>query len=164
MKSTLPRIVRHEVVVAQNRRLGGARRAAGEQFDGDAALVIGRVPGQFRPGGEQFGRGDAGHRIADQQGARNARQQRRDLGIGQPVVDRHIGHAGKRRTEQRHRRCRAVDREIGQPCRPCRAHPRRRPPRRNQQFGIGQVMLAMADGDAVAHRIGGHFEQGEQVH
>ena len=165
--------------MAEDGRLRGPRRAAGEQ-ERSGVVGVGRFGGRFghgrighplehdgpghgvdpRDGTQPFGHAFAGH--DDGRGA--AADDGPELVVGQPVVDRDEGHSGERGPEEHHRHGFGVEIDQAGPGARCRLQDRCPPPGPGGQLGDGHPVVARADGHPVAHAVHGHLEQHRQVH
>ena len=138
--------------------LGCGRRAAREQQHrgelGGAGELEGFVAGALDP----IGRGD--------DGGLESFEHRPQLIVGQPEVERGIRDAcprgpeqcrGNERREWLHQRHRAHVRVVG-------THPTSDRVRGAAQVGVREPVVAVAERDAVAERVGRHLEDHGDVH
>ena len=167
-----------QVPVAQQRDLGLARGAAGEQADGDVrldgegrCLLVVRVLAGGDEGaggdlGDAFDIGDAvGHVVVDDRHRRRgAREQAGQLDVRQPIVHRRerLFHQGA--GEEGGRQGRAVDADEGDGLGLHRLQPAGGALGAVEQLGEADAVLQAAKGDPVEQRLGRHFQEQGGMH
>jgi hypothetical protein len=166
-----------QVLMPQDRRLGRAGGAAGEQLHGDRARVFAghrrrAAVVRQRQQRRAVEHGDAVDGVdlrpllgpRDHQDRRDAREQGVDLGARQAVIDRHVGQAGIGSAIERDHRRRAGDIQQGDVLRARGLEVAGRPVGLLAQVGVAQAPLARDHRGAVREGLGGHVEQGSNVH
>ena len=165
-----------QIGVTQDGSLWRSGRAAGEQLHGNCFFRLGQV---VRRRATRIGRTDEvsprlynmpgaqarrTRTIANDERRRDAFQQRPEILIRQPVIQRHIRHTGQRRAEQSNRRRFGAFVEQRHMTGAARLDLQRRATRRRQKRAIGPAPSATHQSDALRRRISGHAEHQRNIH
>ena len=164
--------------MAQDRGLGRCRGAAGEQLDGDPCAVIvfaafGHRCGlstadEIRPGMDDMAlvtrQPVNPRRIANDQGRRDPVEQPCQIGIGEAIVERAIGHTRQARPEQRDHCGFAALVEQRNMAGAARLDELGRPACGFEQFGIGPALAVADQTNAIGRGFRRHLEEEGNVH